>query len=443
MYEQFSFMSEAERPLAERMRPTSLSDFIGQEETLGERSILRKEIAGDFIPSMILWGPPGCGKTTLVHIIANMTQAELHMLSGISAGTKDMKEVLHIGKQNRIYGKKTILFIDEIHRLNKVQQDVLLADVEQGNVVLVGATTENPSFEINKALLSRARVIVFHALTDQDIRALLKRAIERDQVLSSLQVQADDDCLALIASISGGDARSALSCLDSLVEFYRDTNQPIQLTVGDVKHLLSQRAILYDKNGDEHYNIISALHKSMRNSDPDAAVYWLARMLEAGEDPLFIARRLIRFASEDIGLTNNTALQTAVAVYQAVHFIGMPECSVNLAQAVIYFSILPKSNSLYLAYEAAKQDALNTQGVPVPLHLRNASTELMEDLGYGRGYQYAHDFVDTITDMECLPEQIQGKIYYFPKNLGNEKTIKERLEQIKAQKLNIMARGVE
>lgn len=441
MYEQISFMSEAERPLAERMRPTSLNDFIGQEEAVGERSILRREITGDFIPSIILWGPPGCGKTTLVHIIANMTQAELHKLSAISAGVKDMKEVLQIGKQNRIYGKKTILFIDEIHRLNKAQQDVLLADVERGNVVLVGATTENPSFEINKALLSRARVIVFHALTEQDILTLLKRAVERDQILSSLRVQADDDCLTLIASISGGDARSALSCLDSLVKFYRGANQPIRLTAENAKHLLSQRAILYDKNGDEHYNIISALHKSMRNSDPDAAVYWLARMLEAGEDPLFIARRLIRFASEDIGLANHAALQTAVAVYQAVHFIGMPECSVNLAQAVIYFSVLPKSNSLYTAYEAARQDALNTQGVPVPLHLRNASTELMEELGYGKGYQYAHDFVDAITDMECLPEQIRGRVYYSPKDSGNEKIIKERLERLKAQKIGYNGRS--
>lgn len=441
MYEQISFMSEAERPLAERMRPTSLNDFIGQEEAVGERSILRREITGDFIPSIILWGPPGCGKTTLVHIIANMTQAELYKLSAISAGVKDMKEVLQIGKQNRIYGKKTILFIDEIHRLNKAQQDVLLADVERGNVVLVGATTENPSFEINKALLSRARVIVFHALTEQDILTLLKRAVERDQILSSLRVQADDDCLTLIASISGGDARSALSCLDSLVKFYRGANQPIRLTAENAKHLLSQRAILYDKNGDEHYNIISALHKSMRNSDPDAAVYWLARMLEAGEDPLFIARRLIRFASEDIGLANHAALQTAVAVYQAVHFIGMPECSVNLAQAVIYFSVLPKSNSLYTAYEAARQDALNTQGVPVPLHLRNASTELMEELGYGKGYQYAHDFVDAITDMECLPEQIRGRVYYSPKDSGNEKIIKERLERLKAQKIGYNGRS--
>lgn len=432
MHGQISFMSEAERPLAERMRPASLNDFVGQEAAIGERSILRKEIANDFIPSMILWGPPGCGKTTFVHIISNVTQAELHKLSAVSDGVKEMKEVLRIGKRNRTYGKKTILFIDEIHRLNKGQQDVLLADVEQGNVVLIGATTENPSFEINSALLSRSRVIVFHALTDQAIQALLKRAIEQDPLLSSLQVRADEDCLALIASVSGGDARNALNCLESLVQFYRGADQPIRLSAKTVKHLLSQRALLYDKSGEEHYNIISALHKSMRNSDPDAAVYWLARMLEAGEDPLFIARRLIRFASEDIGLANNAALQTAVAVYNAVRFVGMPECSVNLVQAVIYFSVLPKSNSLYAAYEAAKRDALNTQGIPVPLHLRNAPTKLMEDLGYGEGYQYAHDFVDAITSMKCLPEQLQGKIYYSPKNAGNEKAIRERLVQIKA-----------
>ena len=434
MCEQFSFMRQNVRPLAERVRPTSLDDFIGQEEAVGENSVLRREIAHDFLSSMVLWGPPGCGKTTVVHIISNITQAKLYKLSAISAGVKEIKEILQIGKQNHMSGLKTILFLDEIHRLNKAQQDVLLADVEQGNVVLIGATTENPSFEINKALLSRTRVVIFHALTKQNICILLKRAIRKDQILSSLNLQIDDECLAQIAAISGGDARNALNCLDSLVQFYRDGEQPFRLTPDNIIPLLTQRAAIYDKSGDEHYNIISALHKSMRNSDPDAAVYWLARMLEAGEDPLFIARRLIRFASEDIGLASNSALQTAVATYNAVHFIGMPECNVNLAQAVIYLSVLPKSNSVYMAYEKAKKDALNTQELSVPLHLRNASTALMESLGFGVGYQYAHDYAETITDMRCLPEQIQGQTYYFPKNEGNERALKERLEQIKAKR---------
>lgn len=433
MYEQFSFLSQSNRPLAERVRPTSLDEFIGQEEAVGKSSVLRREIAHDSLSSMILWGPPGCGKTTVVHIISNITQAELYKLSAISAGVKEIKEILQIGKRNHLSGLKTILFLDEIHRLNKAQQDVLLADVEQGNVVLIGATTENPSFEINKALLSRTRVVVFQALTNQNICTLLKHAIQKDQLLSSLNFQVDDECLSLIATISGGDARNALNCLDSLVQFYRDAKQPFRLTAEDIKPLLTQRAAIYDKSGDEHYNIISALHKSMRNSDPDAAVYWLARMLEAGEDPLFIARRLIRFASEDIGLASNNALQTAVAAYNAVHFIGMPECSVNLAQAVIYLSVLPKSNSIYMAYEKAKKDARNTQELSVPLHLRNASTELMESLGFGMGYQYAHDYAETVTDMKCLPEQLQGQTYYFPKNIGHEQAIKERLDQIKAK----------
>lgn len=433
MYEQFSFMPRSDRPLAERMRPVSLDEFIGQDEAVGKNSVLRREIDHDMLSSMILWGPPGCGKTTVVHIISNITQAELYKLSAISAGVKEIKEILQIGKRNHINGLKTILFLDEIHRLNKAQQDVLLSDVEQGNVVLIGATTENPSFEINKALLSRTRVIVFHALTIQNICSLLKRAIQKDELLSSLNFQIDDECLTEIAAISSGDARNALNCLESLVQFYRDANQPFQLTAENIKPLLTQRAAIYDKNGDEHYNIISALHKSMRNSDPDAAVYWLARMLEAGEDPLFIARRLIRFASEDIGLVSNNALQTAVAAYSAAHFIGMPECSVNLAQAVIYLSVLPKSNSIYTAYEKAKKDACRTQELAVPLHLRNAPTELMESLGFGVGYQYAHDYAEMVTDMKCLPEQLQGQIYYTPKNVGNEQAIKERLEQIRAR----------
>ena len=433
MYEQLSFLNNsAEKPLAEKMRPNSLDDFIGQEDIIGENSVLRKEILQDRLHSMILWGPPGCGKTTLVHIISNMTHAELYKLSAISAGVKEIKEVLKTGFQNHQEGITTILFIDEIHRLNKAQQDVLLADVEQGNVILIGATTENPSFEINRALLSRTRVIVFHSLTESDICTLLHRAIEKEKITLNL----DKKCLMLLSSLAGGDARAALNNLDTLVHYYNNNQYSQVITPEQIHTILSKNTMVYDKNRDEHYQIISALHKSMRNSDPDAAVYWLARMLEAGEDPLFIARRLIRFASEDIGLACNQALQTAIATYQAVHFIGMPECTTALTQTVIYFSVLPKSNSLYKAYEMAKEEAQKTNNIPVPIHLRNASTNLMIQLGYGTGYQYAHDFENKITNMICLPEQIQDKIFYEPTVSGNEHAIKERLQQIKEIKRN-------
>lgn len=430
MFEQINFLqNHSWKPLAERMRPETLDDFIGQDDIAGEESVLRMEIKNDRLSSMILWGPPGCGKTTLVHIISKMTNAELYRLSAVSDGVKEIKEVLKIGKNNFKMGVKTILFIDEIHRLNKSQQDVLLADVEAGTVILIGATTENPSFEINRALLSRTRIVVFHPLTQQDIIVLLKRAAAKDAKLSESKIRLTEEGISQIAFYSGGDARSALNNLEMVMQYYKGEENAI--TFENIKDVISKTAMVYDKNRDEHFQAISALHKSMRNSDPDAAVYWLARMLEAGEDPLYIARRLIRFASEDIGLACNNALQTAVAAYQAAHFLGMPECSVNLTQAVIYFSVLPKSNALYKAYELAKKQARQTSGIPVPLHLRNASTQLMADLGYGEGYQYAHDYKDGITGMKCLPEQLDGTVFYTPTDRGNEAGIKKHLSERK------------
>ncbi len=431
--------SSVSKPLAERMRPQSLDEFIGQDDVIGESSMIKKEIMNDQIPSMILWGPPGCGKTTLINIISMMTNTELYKLSAISAGVKEIKEILKIGANNQDLGVRTILFIDEIHRLNKSQQDVLLEDVEKGNIILIGATTENPSFEINRALLSRMRVVVFKPLTQEMICKILTKALNTDEKLVLTNVKFSNDSLMEIAAASGGDARSALNILEATVNHYSgDDFSNKKITPENIRKLFSDNVMVYDKKSDQHYQAISALHKSMRNSDPDAAVYWLARMLEAGEDPLYIARRLIRFASEDIGLACNNAIQIAVAVFQAVHFIGMPECAVNLTQAVIYFSLLPKSNSLYNAYEKAKEVAKNTSDIPVPLHLRNASTELMAELKYGEGYKYAHDYDNGITDMICLPEQLVDSIFYNPISAGDEKSFKEKLESIKNYKKGII-----
>lgn len=428
--EQQSLFASNSKPLAERMRPQTLNDFVGQEEIIGESSIIRKEILNDHISSMILWGPPGCGKTTLVHVISNITKCQLHKISAISAGVKEIKEILRIGARNNVEGIKTILFIDEIHRLNKSQQDVLLEDIENGNIILIGATTENPSFEINRALLSRTRVVVFKPLSVQDIYMLLKKALLNDEKLKKTNINFDEECLHIIAS--GGDARSALNILEAAVNYFKDYKKDI--TDKDIRELISSNMMVYDKKSDQHYQAISALHKSMRNSDPDAAIYWLARMLEAGEDPLFIARRLIRFASEDIGLACNQALQTAIAAFNAVHFIGMPECTVNLTQVVVYFSILPKSNSLYKAYEKAKDVAKKTSDIPVPMHLRNASTDLLKQLKYGEGYKYAHEYSEGITDMVCLPEELKNVEFYKPSVAGNEKSIKEKMEYIKRKR---------
>lgn len=437
MYEQLSFGDQMRRPLAERMRPNSLKDFVGQDDVVGMNSFLRQAIETDNFSSLILWGPPGCGKTTLVHIISNQTKANLYKLSAVTSGVRDIKNVIDISQKNKFNMSKTILFIDEIHRLNKAQQDVLLPDVENGNIVLIGATTENPSFEINKALLSRSYVVALKPLSTADISTILKKAIATDSQISNLRVQYDEKAIDRIAEFSGGDARNALNMLELVVQYYPNKNTAnIDITIPIIERVFANQQLIYDKKGDEHFNIISALHKSMRNSDPDAAVYWLARMLEAGEDPLFIARRLIRFASEDIGLADYKALNIATSVYDAVRFIGMPECSVNLTQAVVYLSIAPKSNSLYMAYEDAKKDAKITRGLQVPLHLRNASTPLMEIMNYGKDYQYAHDYEYGITNMQCLPEQLQGKKYYVPKNSGGEKIVKERITNIEKVKLD-------
>ncbi len=378
-------------PLADRLRPASLEEFIGQTHLLGEGKVLRKLIAQDQIPSMIFWGPPGVGKTTLASIIAHRTHADFVTFSAVTSGIKEIREVMNRAEGSRQLGQKTLVFIDEIHRFNKAQQDAFLPYVEKGSITLIGATTENPSFEINAALLSRCKVFVLKELSEEDLLVLLQRALTSQQGFGYLNVEISEDLLAVIAGFANGDARTALNTLEMAVTNGEIAMEKTTVTKEILEQCISRKSLLYDKKGEEHYNLISALHKSMRNSDPDAAVYWLARMLEAGEDPLYVARRLIRFASEDIGIADSQALPLAVAAYQASHFNGMPECSVNLAQAVVYLSMAPKSNALYMAYEACKKDALEQLAEPVPLQLRNAPTGLMKELHYGEGYQYAHD----------------------------------------------------
>ena len=429
------FDSVISEPLASRMRPRNLSEFVGQEHLLGEGKILRKIIDSDNISSMIFWGPPGVGKTTLARIIAAKTESVFITFSAVTAGIKEIKKVMEDADNNRKLGIKTIVFVDEIHRFNKAQQDAFLPFVEKGAIVLIGATTENPSFEVNNALLSRCRVFVLKELSNEDIFKLLKRAITDERGFGDESVNISDDNLKLIASLSSGDARNALSTLDMVViNGEVDTKGVINITKESIDECLTKKSLLYDKDGEEHYNIISALHKSMRNSDPDAALYWLARMLEAGEDPIYIARRITRFASEDIGLADVNALNVAVNVYHACHFIGMPECNVHLAEAVIYMSIAPKSNACYTAYMYAASDAKNTLAEPVPLVIRNAPTKLMKELNYGAGYQYAHDTKDKLTNMECMPPSLVGRSYYKPTVEGNEIRFKDRLEQIKKWK---------
>ena len=417
------FINHENEPLAARVRPKTLDDFAGQEHLIAPGRILRRIIDSDNIPSMIFWGPPGVGKTTLASIIANKTHAHFINFSAVTSGIKEIREVMKQAESNHNFGERTILFIDEIHRFNKAQQDAFLPFVEKGSIILIGATTENPSFEINSALLSRCKVFVLKALNINDITKLLRRALNYFHE----KISVTDDILENIASFSNGDARYALS----LLEMTASNSDNGVITQEILEMCTSRKSLLYDKNGEEHYNLISALHKSMRNSDPDAAVYWLARMLEAGEDPLYIARRVVRFASEDVGLAEPNALSMAIAAYNACHFLGMPECSVHLTQAVIHMSIAPKSNSLYLAYNSAKTDALNTLSEPVPMNIRNAPTKLMHDLGYGEGYKYAHDFDEKITEMECLPENLSGRIYYTPTTQGSEINYKKRLENIK------------
>ncbi|HIS39194.1 MAG TPA: replication-associated recombination protein A [Candidatus Onthousia faecavium] len=419
-------------PLASRMRPTNLSDFVGQTHLLEKNKLLRKIIESDHVSSMIFWGPPGVGKTTLARIIAHETKSEFINFSAVTAGIKEIKKVMEEADANKKLGVKTIVFVDEIHRFNKAQQDAFLPYVEKGSIVLIGATTENPSFEINNALLSRCRVFVLKELSSEDILILLKRALTDDRGFGKEKIVIEEDTLHLIANFANGDARAALTTLDMIItNAALDEEGVIKVTKDIIEECLTKKNLLYDKNGDEHYNIISALHKSMRNSDPDAAVYWLARMLEAGEDPLYVARRITRFASEDIGLADTNALNVAINVYQACHFIGMPECNVHLAEAVIYMSLAPKSNACYVAYSKASSDAKKMLAEPVPLVIRNAPTKLMADLDYGKGYQYAHDNKDKLTTMDCLPPSLLGKTYYNPSVQGNEIRFKQRLEQIK------------
>ena len=418
------------RPLASRMRPRTLEEFVGQEHLLGEGKILRQLIDQDRISSMIFWGPPGVGKTTLARIIAGRTHANFIDFSAVTSGIKEIREVMQRAEENRRFGERTILFIDEIHRFNKAQQDAFLPFVERGSIILIGATTENPSFEINSALLSRCKVFVLQALSPEDLQTLLRHALTDPRGFGGESVQIAGDMLAMIANFANGDARTALNTLEMAVLNGERTSAGVVVGPEILKQCLSKKSLLYDKNGEEHYNLISALHKSMRNSDPDAAIYWLARMLEGGEDPLYIARRLIRFASEDVGMADSRAIEIATAVYQACHFIGMPECSVHLTHAVTYLSLAPKSNALYVAYETAKRDALEMLDEPVPLQIRNAPTRLMKDLHYGEGYQYAHDTEDKLTTMQCLPDALQGRKYYIPTAQGSEVRVQERLRQI-------------
>lgn len=423
----------APEPLAARMRPRDLSEFVGQEHLVGEGKLLRQMIERDQIPSMILWGPPGVGKTTLANVIANLTKAEFVNYSAVTSGIKEIKEIMARAESGRRVGLRTVLFVDEIHRFNKAQQDAFLPFVEQGSIVLIGATTENPSFEVNSALLSRCKVFVLKGLTEDDLVRLLRRALESERGFGKLDVQASDETLRKIAVYANGDARHALGTLETAVAnaaFGADGRPAITEDV--LSQVVSRKALLYDKNGEEHYNIISALHKSMRNSDPDAAVYWLARMLEGGEDPLYIARRCVRFASEDVGLADPNALLLANAVWDACHNLGVPECSVHLTQIVVYLALAPKSNAMEEAYNRAAADAQKMMAEPVPLQIRNAPTRLMKSLDYGKGYVYAHDTDEKIARMSCLPESLEGRRYYTPTGLGREANLKARLEAVRA-----------
>jgi putative ATPase len=459
--------SDRTRPLAERMRPRDLDEFVGQEHILGPGKALRVQIERDDIGSILFWGPPGVGKTTLAKIIARRTKADFVEYSAVMAGIKEIKQVMVEAERARQYGRRTIVFIDEIHRFNRAQQDAFLPHVERGNIRLIGATTENPSFEVNSALLSRSRVYTLNPLTEEQIVILLERALaDQERGLGALKLTAKPEALARIAAYSSGDARSAYNVLEIAATLAEEgavagdedkskVHYPTSANDGqiwgtlepsaagarggvigpaEVEDALQRRVLRYDKAGEEHYSLISALHKSVRNSDPDAALYWLVRMLESGEDPMYLARRIVRMAVEDISLADPHALEICMAARDALDFMGLPEGGLALAHAAVYLAIAPKSNALYKAYAAVKRDVEETAADPVPLHLRNAPTRLMKELGYGAGYKYAHDFEEKVTDMECLPANLKGRQWYFPTEEGVEKRIRERLAAVRAKK---------
>ncbi|MFC1924534.1 replication-associated recombination protein A [Chloroflexota bacterium] len=423
---------EQEAPLAARIRPRSFVEFVGQEHLVGEGRVLRRSIEADQVPSMVLWGPPGSGKTTLAYIIASITKSHFSPISAVSAGVADLRRVVEEAKERRgIHQQRTILFIDEIHRFNKVQQDAILPFVENGTVTLIGATTENPSFEVIAPLLSRCRVFTLNSLTEEQVSSIIQRALEDEQRgLGKLKPVLDEDALKHLIVMSNGDSRIALTALEmATLATKPDREGQRRLTLSTIEDTLQHRALLYDKAGEEHYNLISALHKSLRGSDPDAALYWLGRMLEAGEDPLYIVRRLVRFASEDVGMADPQALLVAVASQQAVHFIGMPEGNLALAEAVVYLATAPKSNSLYKAYSQVQQDVRQTSNKPVPLHLRNPVTPLMREGGYGKGYKYAHNYSGHFVEQQNLPDILHDKHYYLPGDQGYEKNVRAQLKE--------------
>ena len=434
MSEPSLFSSTIPQPLAARLRPETLDEYVGQTHLVGKNGILRRLIENDSISSMIFWGPPGVGKTTLAQIIAHTTRSRFIEFSAVTSGIKEIREVMKQADTSSQYGQRTIVFVDEIHRFNKAQQDAFLPFVEKGSIILIGATTETPSFEINSALLSRCKVFVLKALTAEDIQSLLKRALTSPKGFGGQHIVIADNLLAAIAEFANGDARTALSTLEMAVLNGEEVNGTTTVTKEIAEQCTSRKSLLYDKHGEEHYNLISALHKSMRNSDPDAAVYWLARMLESGEDPIYIARRVTRFAAEDVGLADPRALEIAVAAFTACRLIGVPECNVHLTEAVIYMALAPKSNAMEAAYLTARKDAMEHLAEPVPLVIRNAPTSLMKDIGYGKGYQYAHDYKDKLTTMQCLPDSLKDKTYYHPTEQGVEGRFKQRLEYIKEWK---------
>lgn len=423
-------------PLANRVRPTTLEEFVGQQHLIGDHKVLKDIIDQDKIPSIIFWGPPGVGKTTLAEIIAKKTKANFITFSAVTTGINDIKKVMKEAELNREMGQKTIVFIDEIHRFNKAQQDAFLPFVEKGSITLVGATTENPSFEINSALLSRCKVFVLKSLTTDDLVTLIKNTLTNPMAFPKLKIDIDDDTIQMIAAHANGDARVALNTLEMAVINSETKDNTVKVDLNDINQLLNTKSLRYDKHGEEHYNIISALHKSMRNSDTDSAIYWVTRMMEGGEDPLYIARRLVRFASEDIGLADTNALNVAINAFQACQFLGMPECNVHLVETVIYLSVAPKSNATYKALLAAQKDVKKYGNLPVPLQIRNAPTKLMKNLGYGKGYELAHNYKDKLTTMKTVPKEVENSQYYFPTEQGKERFFKQRLENIKQWHLN-------